>query len=66
MKNIEHFVFLTVSIYMLLLQQCEARCESNSVTSNGKRCCVVDCKWGNRVCECEAGYDECQFSLDRW
>ena len=61
MKNIEHLVFLTV---MLLLQQCEAKCESNSVTSNGKRRCVVDCKWGNRVCECEAGYDECQFSLD--
>ena len=57
-------LFQIACICMLLLQQCEARCEANSVTSNGKRRCVVDCKWGNRVCECEAGYDECQFSLD--
>ena len=64
MKKLNDFVLLTACLYVLLLQQCEARCESNSVTSNGKRRCVVDCKWGNRVCECEAGYDECQFSLD--
>ena len=49
---------------MILVQHCEARCESTRVTYNGKRRCVVDCKWGNRVCECETGYDECQFSLN--
>ena len=58
------FILLTACLLMILVQHCEARCESTRVTSNGKRRCVVDCKWGNRVCECETGYDECQFSLN--
>ena len=39
-----------------------ARCESTEMV-DGRRRCVVDCQWGNRVCECDVGYEECEFSL---
>ena len=48
---------------LLLIRNCEASCLSNTVVDEKSRC-VVDCKWGNRVCECDTGYDECQFSLE--
>ena len=56
-------MLLTAFMALLFLRNCEARCISNTIVDEKSRC-VVDCKWGNRVCECETGYDECQFSLD--
>ena len=57
-------IVLSITVLLCIIQQCEARCESNFIADNQKSRCVVDCKWGNPTCECESDYDECQFSLD--
>ena len=40
----------------------EAACDSTSIV-DGRNRCVVKCGFGDRVCECAVGFEECELTL---
>ena len=39
-------------------------CDSVSKESGDRDRCVVKCEWGDHVCECPPGFEECEFNMD--
>ncbi|KAI6650315.1 L-ascorbate oxidase-like [Oopsacas minuta] len=55
-------VLLLVLLYITWITTVSATCQSTEIV-DGKKRCVVECGWGDRVCECEVGYDECELTM---
>ena len=41
-----------------------AECDSTSTGAGDRAHCVVTCGWGDHVCECPTGFQECEFNMD--
>ena len=55
-------LFLLLVLLSVTWTLIEGVCESTKVVE-GRNRCIVKCDYGDRICECEVGYKECELTL---
>ena len=55
-------VLLLLVLLGVTWSRTEAACDSTEIV-NGRNRCIVTCGYGERVCECAVGFEECELTL---
>ena len=55
-------VLLLLVLLVVTWSKTEAACDSTEIV-DGRNRCIVTCGYGDRVCECAVGFEECELTL---